>query len=116
MCIKIICSDHEHEFSASNPLEQQLVGAKEVIVSYDPIDPKIESFVNEMQRFCDNGISCDVFISVKSNNHLNGFKLERKIEKLKRKLDFNEVTKKLVKFQAEADRKLKELSEMCGEK
>ena len=116
MCIKIICSDHEHEFSISKPLEIQMEGAKEILVSYDPVDPKIDCFVGEMERLCASGISCNVEIKVESNNYLNGIKLERKLENLKRKLSVNEVVKGLTKFHADVDKRLRELQDMCSEK
>lgn len=116
MCIKIIKSEAEQEFDMSEPLEYQIRDAKEIIVSYDPVDPRINSFMDEMERFCANGISCNVAIKVKSNNYMNGIKLERKLETLKRKLDVNEVVKGLTRFHAEADKKLRELHEMCLEK
>lgn len=116
MCIKIIKSDDEQEFSMSEPLENQMDGADEILVSYDPVDPKIDRFLGEVKRLCDNGISCNVQIKVESNNYLNGIKLERELEKLKRKLDVNEVVKGLTKFHADVDKRLRELHEMCVEK
>jgi hypothetical protein len=113
MCVKIICNDHEHEFNPLMPLEDQFVGAKEVIVNYDPVDTKIDSFLDEVERLCRTGISCNVDIKVNANNYLNGIKLERHIEKLKLKLDVNEVVKGLTKFHSETDKKLVEIQEIC---
>ena len=115
MCVKIICSDHEHEFDTSLPLEQQIVGANEIVVSYDPIDPKIPSLVVQMEAMIKNGISCNVEIKVNANNYLSGIKLERTIEGIKKKLDINELAKNLTRFHAEADRKLREISGICME-
>lgn len=93
-----------------------MVDAKEVVVNYDPKDPFIDNaeiFVSELDRLCKSGISCNIEISVNANNHLNGIKLERKIENLKNTLDTNEFIKKLTKWHADTDRKLTELSAMC---
>ncbi len=112
MCIKIIGTE-EQEFNPSEPLEEQIAGAKEIVVSYDPVDPKISSFVGQIELMVKNGVSLPADITVKTNNYLNGRKLERKLESLKRKLDVNEVVKGLTNFHAETDRKLSEISEMC---
>jgi hypothetical protein len=116
MCVKIICSDHEHEFNTLMPLEQQVLGATEIVVSYDPLDPKIDSFVSEVERMVKTGISCNVDIKVNSNNCLNGLKLERRLEKLKVRLDVNEVVKGLTAFHATTDQKLSEMLQVCLER
>src|SRR5271155_3757057 len=107
MCIKIIGSQ-ELEFNSAQPLEEQIHDAKEIVVDYDPEDSKIDFFVNEMERFCNTGINCDVEIKVESNNYLDGIKLERRIEKIKQKINVNEVVKGLTKFHYDVDRKLNE--------
>jgi hypothetical protein len=63
-----------------------------------------------------NGISCNADIKVNPNNNLDGLRLERQLEKLKLKLDVNEVVKGLAILHADTDRKLSELSGMCLEK
>jgi cell fate (sporulation/competence/biofilm development) regulator YlbF (YheA/YmcA/DUF963 family) len=115
MCIKII-GEREQEFNPNEPLEEQVVGANEIVVSYDPTDPKIDSFVGQMERIIKNGISCKVDIRVNANNCLNGMRLERQLDKLKLKLDMNEVVKGLTKFHADIDHRLNEISAMCVEK
>ncbi len=114
MCIKIIRPEQQTEFNPLEPLETQVEGAKEILVNYDPIDPQIDSFMVEMERICKNGISCNIDIKVNTNNYLNGIRFERKIEKIKRKLDVNEVVKGLTKFHSETDRKLNEISKICA--
>lgn len=113
MCVKIICTDHEHEFNPSEPLENQIMGAKEIVLNYDPYDLKIGSFVEQIESMVKNGISCKVDIKVNANNLLDGIKLERQLEKLKLKLDINEVTKGLTTFHSDIDRRLGEIQEIC---
>src|ERR1700677_4334470 len=113
MCVKIICSDHEHEFDMSAPLEPQLVSAKEVVVSYDPEDPKIDSFVGQIELMVKNGIGCQAEIKVNARDTFSGMKLKKYLGKLKTELDTNEFIKKLSTFHYEADHKLGELSKMC---
>jgi hypothetical protein len=116
MCIKIIRSDDWLEFNPKEPLEKQIVGAKEIVVNYDPKDPLLvntDYLYTQMVKMYKNGISCNVDFRVNANNNLNGIKFERKIEKLKQALDTNEVLKKLTTFHANADKKLAELSEIC---
>lgn len=115
MCIKII-GNQEQEFDVTAPLENQIIGAKEILVSYDPTDPKIDSFLDQMEEMIQKGIDCKAEIKVKTNNYLNGLKLERAVEKLKRKLNVNEIVKGLSTFHYETNRKLDELSKLCMEK
>lgn len=112
MCIKIIGTE-EQEFNPSQPLEHQAQGATEIIVSYDPLDPKIDSFVNQMERIVKYGISCSADIKVNTNNYLSGIKLERKLEKLKKALDTNELIRRVSAFHYDVDTKLNEISKMC---
>jgi len=113
MCIKIICSDHEHEFDMAMPLEQQIVGANEIVVSYDPADPKIPSFIGQMEMMVKNGISCRPEIHVDVKDSLDGCRLRTKIKRLKYNLDVNEAIKKLTIFHAETDSKIREIAERC---
>ena len=96
MCVKIICSDHEHEFDPNEPLERQIVGAKEVFVSYSPMDSKIPFFLKELDRLCSSGTSCKLDFKFKANNNLEGFKMERHLEKIKQNFEVNEIVKNLV--------------------
>ena len=115
MCIKIIRTQESQEFNPFEPLEYQVTDAKEVVVNYDPQDPTVDNiglFVDQMERLCRNGISCNVDIKVNANNHLDGIKIERRIDNLKRKLDINEVVKGLTTYQAIADRKMAKILEL----
>lgn len=119
MCVKILKSGVSSEFDPSEPLEYQARGAEKIVVNYNPVDPTIgnvEVFVDEMERLCKSGISCNVDIQFNSNNYLKGLKIERKLERLREKLGINEVVKKMVINFDECQRKLKELSSMCVEK
>lgn len=119
MCVKILRSGVSSEFNPSEPLEYQAWGAEKIVVNYNPVDPTIgnvDLFIGEMERLCKTGISCNVDIQFNANNNLNGLRIERKLEKLKEKLDINELVKKLVMGHDECQRKLRELSSMCAEK
>ena len=111
MCVKIICNDHEHEFDPSEPLEKQIVGAKELFVSYSPIDPKIPFLLKELDRLCSNGISCNVSFKFKANNNLEGFRTERRLEKIKQNFEINELVKSLSNMYIKTDKQLEEISD-----
>src|ERR1035437_248297 len=104
MCIKIIGIESSLEFNPSEPLENQVVGAQEIVVSYDPYDLKIPSFVGQVELMIKNGVSCTADIKVNPNNCLEGLKLERYLGKLKLKLEVNEVVKSVCRFHNDADR------------
>ena len=113
MCIKIIGPECEKEFDGTEPLENQVAGAEKIVVSYDPLDIRICSFEGQLELMAKNGIDCSAEIEVKSNDYLEGMKLERRLAKLKKCLNTNVVIKELTKFHASADRKLNELADMC---
>lgn len=116
MCVKIIGSEKDAEFNPNFPLEQQIVGAKEIFISYDPLDPKIEFFMDQVEDLVKSGISCPTNIKFNANNNLTGIKLERRLERLKRDLSVNEIIKSLSSLHSNVDKKLCELSRMCLEK
>ena len=114
MCIKII-GDQTLEYNPSEPLEEQIVGAREIFVNYEPLEyHKIDSFIGQLGYMVEFGVSCNIDIKMNANNDLNGIKLERHIDSLKQKLEVNEIAKGLTRLHLEADRKLCELSKMCS--
>lgn len=113
MCVKIISPENEHEFNIAQPLSEQIGDAKEIVVDFDPTDPKIDCFMVQIEAMVKKGIACKANITVNVNNHLSGLRYERRIESLKRKLDINEVIKGVCHMAADADRKLGELSRLC---
>jgi hypothetical protein len=113
MCIRIVNEQAELEFDPLKPLEEQIAGAKQILVNYDPADSKIDSFVCQMQRIVKNGIDCRVDIKVSTNNLLKGIVLERQLDKLQLEVYMNEAVKELTKYHSNIDRRLNEMSEMC---
>lgn len=100
----------------NQPLEEQLRGSKQVIVNYEPKDPAIDKFLDEMERMCKKGVSASVNITFNHNNHLSGAKSKKKANTLAEDLDINEVIKLITKAQAETDKKLEEISKCCFDK
>jgi hypothetical protein len=114
MCIKIVEPEKSFEFNPMEPLENQVANAHEILVKYESCEErKINSFVREIERMVLSGISCKAEIKVNANNQIDGMKLERKLEKLKKSLDINELVKRVSTFHRDAECKLSELSEMC---
>jgi len=113
MCVKIIRSKEEVEFNPQEPLEQQVRGAKQIVVNYDPEDKRIQSFMEQVERIVRTGVSCQMNICVKPNNTLAGLRVERQFEMFNEELKMNEVVKALVKSHHETDKRLMEMSEMC---
>lgn len=117
MCIKIIKSKQEYSYNMEIPLEEQLKGSKQIVVNYDPQDPSVEKFLNEVERLCKHGITANLNIKFNHNNHILGARTRKEITKLVKELDLNEVIKLMVTMQSETDKKLEELSIYClGEK
>lgn len=113
MCVKIISPKYAQEFNMAEPLCDQIGDASEIVVDFDPADPKVDCFLVQIETMVKRGITCKADIKVNVNNHLSGLRYERRIESLKRKLDINEVIKGVCNMAADADRKLGELSKLC---
>ncbi len=113
MCIRIVRDRDSLKFDMSKPLERQIEGAREIVVNYDPANPKIESFVSGLERMVRSGVGCLAQIRVNANSSSNGLRLERKLESLQKKLLINETVKSLTKFQSDTDNKLCEISRIC---
>ncbi len=113
MCIKIVRLKEEVSYDMSVPLEEQLRGSKQVIINYEPKDPSIDRFLDEMERLCKKGISASVNIKFNHNNNLLGAKIRNKISKLSEDLDINELIKIITITQAETDKKLEEITKLC---
>lgn len=90
-----------------------MVGANAILVDYDELDPRIGRFVDQMEQMVKSGASFKADIKVNANNTIEGMKLERTLEKLKMKLDINEVVKGLSTFHYDMDTKLCEIENIC---
>ena len=113
MCIKII-GEKTLEFNPYESLENQLLEAKEIFVKYDSSEQnKIDSFIDQMEKLCQSGITCNAEIKVDGNNCLEGFRVERKIDRIKKALDTNEFIKSIARFHATTDSKLSEIQNIC---
>jgi hypothetical protein len=112
MCIKII-GNEEIEFNIDKPLVRQIEGATKIQVNYDPLDPKIASFLKQIEIMAVMGQGFSGDIHVNPNNRLDGLKFERRVEKIKKALNINEVIKGLARLHSNTDNRLSELSELC---
>lgn len=113
MCIKIIRNDVEIEYDPEKPLEVQAANSTQIVIDYRPEDLSIGRFVNEVQRICQNGIDCNLNISVKTNNILKGAKLKRSMGVLEFDLKVNDLIKLLAVAQSDTDRRLEEMVNYC---
>jgi hypothetical protein len=113
MCIKIIRAEDEIKYDISKPLEEQIVGAKQIVVDYEPNDSSLVNFLCEIERFCQTGVSRTFNIKVKHNNNVGGAKVKSRIASYAKKMSVNEVIKSLTLSYAQTDKKLEELSTIC---
>ena len=112
MCVKII-GEAIQEFDPKQPLENQIADAKEIVVNYDPYDLKIQSFVDQITSMLRKGISMKAEIKFNANNNLDGIRLERRIDQIRRAFDTNEFIKELTLLHSNTDKKLNEMLNMC---
>ena len=113
MCIRIVRSHEEVEFEPSEPLEYQVRGAKEVVISYDPEDTRIQSFMDQMDRIVKSGVGCQMNIRVNSDHSLSAYRFERQLNEASYDLDLNKAIKILVSTHNETDKKLSEMQQLC---
>lgn len=113
MCIKIVRTTEEFEFDPGQPLEQQVRGAKKVIIDYNPNDSRIDSFMDQIQRIIRTGTGCSMNIQVNPNNSLAGLRFERQLELFNRDLEINEVVSSLTQMHNNVYKKLSEIYDMC---
>lgn len=116
MCIKIISLNESLPYDLNKPLEEQIRGAKQVVINYEPNDPSIEKFLDEVERVCQNGIGCQFGISVVHNNHLFGAKIKKKAAFLENGLNVNDLIKMMALEHSEIDRKLEALANFCTQR
>lgn len=114
MCVKIVRVKETREFDVNVPLEEQLRGSKQVVVNYEPQDLSIERFLSEVERLCKSGISASLNIQFNHNNQLSGVKVQKRLSKLAKDLDINELVKFMVGAQADADKKIEEMLNLCN--
>lgn len=113
MCVKIVRLKETKPYDVNRPLEEQLRGSKQVVVNYEPKDPSIDRFLTEVERLCKNGVTASLNIQFNHNNYVKGKRLQKEVQKLAEDLDLNEVIKFMVTAQAEADKKIEEMLQLC---
>ena len=113
MCIKIVKSTEEISYDTNRSLEEQLKGSNKVVINYEPKDPSIDHFLDEVERLCKNGITANLNIQFNHNNHLKGAKVKKEIIKLSNGMDLNEIIKFMTLAQSDTDKKLEEMAEFC---
>lgn len=113
MCIKIVKTKGEIPYDVTKPIEEQVRGSKQVIINYEPNDPSIERFLNEVERVCQTGVSCNLNIKVVHNNYLNGAKTAKKSKHLEMELRLNDIVKMMSTSFSNNDKKLEELASIC---
>lgn len=110
MCIKIINHQQEISYDSNKPLEEQINGAEQIVVNYEPFDKSVDKFLQEVERFTKNGIDTKLSIKVIHNDHIFGFKIKQKLKQATSDMTLNEIIKLMVLTQIETDKKLEELS------
>lgn len=113
MSIQIIRANQRRKYDTSTPLEEQVENADEVVIDYKPKDSDIEKFLEEMERLCKSGVTCDVSVELVHNNYLRGAKAKKQLERLQKDMKLNEAIKLLVSMYASYDKTLVELSDFC---
>lgn len=113
MCIKILTEEDERKYDINVPLEEQLVGYRQIVVDYEPNDPSLDKFLDEVERFVQKGMTRPLNIKVKSNNNLGGQRIKSRIADCNKDAGLNEIMANLALSYAATDKKLEEISTIC---
>lgn len=113
MCVQIMKNNKLEHFCCDTPIEMQILGSSEVIVEYYPEDKEVGKFLQEIEKCSKKGISLHMNVKVNYNGYLDGFKIKKKISKVQRDINVNEVIKLMVLAHSEADKRLEELVSLC---
>ena len=114
MCVKIVTAEEDHAFDVSRPLEEQVIGCKQIIVNFVPHDPQVEKFLDEIERFTKTGVVCNLNIKVIHNNEILGAKAKRQTNQFKEDMSLNELVKMMALTYDRTDRALEEIFNMCN--
>lgn len=111
MCVEIFKSEGKSHYQPELSFEEQLKDSKEVLIDCSPNCPRVERFLNEVEKICKNGQSLPITIRLADNSN---FKLFSKTKELNRDLFLNDIIGQAALIHKNADTKLKELSEICS--
>ena len=109
MCVEIIGPESKISFKPELPLEEQIVGSKEVLIDCTPDCPKVVKFLSEVEKACKCGKTLNIKLKMLGNN-LNLFNKTRKLNK---EIMNNDIVSKIALLYDRTDRGLEELSNMC---
>lgn len=116
MCIKFLNANSSVKYDSSKSLEEQLKNSQKVVISYEPQDPDMDVFLQEMEKLAKNGVTCNVSFNLSHNNNIAGAKAKKQISRIKKDLNLNEAIKALVNIHSELDKRLESISVFCRER
>lgn len=110
MCVKIVTAQQEVPYDTSQPLEEQLQGAEQIIVNYEPFDKSVDRLLAEVERITRTGVDVRLSIKVIHNDSIMGFKVKQKLQRATNDITLNEIIKLMVLTHCSIDRKLEDLA------
>jgi len=111
MCVKIVNAQHDEvPYDTSKPLEDQLQGAEQIIVNYEPFDKSVDRLLAEVERIAKTGVDARLSIKVIHNDNIFGFRVKQKLKKATNDITLNEIIKLMVLTHCSIDRKLEDLA------
>jgi hypothetical protein len=110
MCVKIVNNSEEVPYDCSRPLEDQLNGAEQIVVNYEPFDKSVDALLAEVERIARTGVDARLRIKVIHNDHIFGFNVKQKLKRATNNITLNEIIKLMVLTHRSIDRKLEDLA------
>lgn len=113
MCVKFKKKNKLVDYDMDCPLERQLEGSEEIIVNYKKSkDVEVDRFLNEIEKVAKCGGSKPAKIKVVENDNLPTARVQKRLQKVERHFNANEVIRNLAISHLESDRKLSEISNL----
>lgn len=117
MCVKIKKKNQTVNYDIDQPLERQLEGSEEIVVNYrSQKDPEVDRFLDEIEKSAKSGHLEHAGIKVVNNDNLPTVKAKKRVKKIQRHFQANELVQTLALSAFESDRKLDEISSLIKDR
>ena len=117
MCVKIKKNNQIIEYDVDQPLELQLCNSEEIIVNYKSSkDFEVDQFLDEIEKVAKSGKIKTSDIKLINNTNLATKRTQKRLEKIQKHFQVNELVSNLALSHYESDRKLSEISDLMKDR
>lgn len=113
MCVTIVNDDSKIAYDAEKSLKDQVCDKSEVLIDYEPDDPSLKLFLEEITKYAKNGTDINLNIKFDCKNYLLAHKLKKEINSTLNDITINKFIKILTLTNVNISKKLEEISSIC---